>query len=376
MAWRTLSQLESPDVGGQRNTGYLWLAYSFFFFIDPVLSHNRRLWIASGITYAVFLALYLTYMYTHRLLLRRLIVAAFYLMGVGTLPYNGGGSCFFIFSAAMLPFTMTSVPRTTMVMIAQAVGIATEGMVLHLNPINTTIAILFSTVVGATNIFIAIQKRADFKLRLAHTEIEQLAAVAERERIARDLHDVLGHTLSLIVLKAELAGRLIDLDPQRAAREIGEVEDTARNALAEVRETIGGYRARGLPSELEHARSTLQAAGVSLSVESSVPQLPVTEETVLCLAVREAVTNIVRHACARHCTVRFTTNVDGRHTLVIADDGPNPVIREGNGLRGMRERIQSLGGDLLLTTGPGVTLSIELPRSAGARQIASSCTSA
>ncbi|HSY67797.1 MAG TPA: sensor histidine kinase, partial [Edaphobacter sp.] len=204
--------------------------------------------------------------------------------------------------------------------------------------------------------------RADFKLRMANEEIEQLAAVAERERIARDLHDVLGHTLSVIVLKAELARRLIERDPARAAQEIAEVEKTARTALTEVRETIGGYRSQGLPAEMEQARNTLQSAGVALACESPLPHLHATEETVLCLAVREAVTNIVRHAHATHCSMRFAKSPDGFQTLLIADDGASPNLQEGNGLRGMRERVQSLGGRLSITTDPGVNLLIELPQ--------------
>jgi two-component system sensor histidine kinase DesK len=208
---------------------------------------------------------------------------------------------------------------------------------------------------------------------MAHEEIEQLAAVAERERIARDLHDVLGHTLSLIVLKAELAGRLIERDPQRAAQEIADVEKTARTALSEVREAIGGYRSQGLPAEMELARNTLQAAGVTLSCESPLPHLHAAEETVLCLAVREAVTNIVRHAQATHCRMRFTTSNDGYHSLLIADDGSHPNLQEGNGLRGMRERVQSVGGRLSITADPGVTLLIELPQTTTQRQLATSC---
>jgi two-component system sensor histidine kinase DesK len=190
--------------------------------------------------------------------------------------------------------------------------------------------------------------------------------VAERERIARDLHDVLGHTLSVIVLKAELAGRLVAIDPARAAAEMADVERTGRTALAEIREAIGGYRSRGLAAEIDAAHRTLDAAGVKLvaeykpDCESFSPQ----EETALSLAVREAVTNIVRHARATTCRLRFVTE-DGRRRLVVEDDGQHGVVREGNGLRGMRERVESLGGRFLLECGiaqnHGTRLTIELP---------------
>ena len=218
-------------------------------------------------------------------------------------------------------------------------------------------------IIGGGNIFFAQQRRADCKLRAAQEENVALAALAERERIARDLHDVLGHTLSVIVLKAELAGRLIDRDPQRAASEIAEVERTARNALAEVREAIGGYRARGLVAEIEAARRTLDAAGVTLQCDampSTNTGLRANEETVLALALREAVTNIVRHARATTCTLRFHME-DGQHRLTVADNGEHSATREGNGLRGMRERVEALGGRVLLDRTTGTRLLIALP---------------
>jgi two-component system sensor histidine kinase DesK len=372
MSDKPYRSMEGPDIGTQGNSGYIWLAYSAFFIIDPILSHSRRLWIESGVIYAVFLAIYVGYMRSRTTRQRHWLIVAFYLLGIVSFPINTGGSSFFIYSAAFLPFVVASVPFLVTALTVQALGLLLEGLFLHINPIALSLTVGLMIIVAASNAFIAKQKRADIKLRMAHEEIEQLAAVAERERIARDLHDVLGHTLSVIVLKAELAGRLIDRDPQRAAQEIADVERTARTALSEVREAIGGYRSQGLPAEMELARNTLQAAGVTLSCESPLPQLHAAEETVLCLAVREAVTNIVRHAQATHCRMRFATSGDGSHSLLISDDGAHPKLLEGNGLRGMRERIQSLGGRLSITADPGVTLLIELPQTAQ-RQLAAPC---
>jgi two-component system, NarL family, sensor histidine kinase DesK len=362
MSDRSYRSMESPDIGTQSNSGYIWLAYSVFFLIDPIMSHSRRLWIESCVIYAIFLVTYVSYMRTRTIRQRYGLIVAFYVLGVASFPINSGGSSFFIYSAAFLPFVVASVPIFITILIAQALGLLIEGWLLHINPIALTLTTFLMGVVGVSNAFIARQKRADTKLRMAHEEIEQLAAVAERERIARDLHDVLGHTLSVIVLKSELAGRLIERDPQRAAQEIADVEKTARTALSEVRAAIGGYRSQGLPAEMELAGNTLQAAGVALACESPLPQLHAAEETVLCLAVREAVTNIVRHAQATHCRMRFTISGDGYHSLLITDDGAHPKLHEGNGLRGMRERVQSLGGRLSITTDPGVTLLIELPQ--------------
>jgi two-component system sensor histidine kinase DesK len=372
MSEKPYRSMEGPDIGTQSNSGYIWLAYSAFFLIDPVMSHSRRLWIECGVIYAIFLVVYVSYMKARTIRQRHLLLVAFYVLGIVSFPINTGGSSFFVYSAAFLPFVVASVPVIMTIFVLQALGLLAEGLLLHINLIALLLTIFLMLVVGASNTFIARQKRADTKLRMAQEEIEQLAAVAERERIARDLHDVLGHTLSVIVLKAELAGRLIERDPQRAAQEIADVERTARTALSEVREAIGGYRSQGLPAEMELARNTLQAAGVALACESPLPHLHAAEETVLCLAVREAVTNIVRHAQATHCRIRFTTSGDGYHSLLISDDGAHPKLEEGNGLRGMRERIQSLGGRLSITADPGVTLLIELPQT-GPRQLAAPC---
>jgi len=372
MSDKPYRSMESPDIGTQGNSGYIWLTYSAFFLIDPIMSHSRRLWIESGVIYAIFLVIYVSYMKARTIRQRYGLIVALYVLGVASFPINSGGSSFFIYSAAFLPFVVASVPILVTVLIAQALGLLVEGWLLHINPIALTLTTFILCIVGASNTFIARQKRADTKLRMAHEEIEQLAAVAERERIARDLHDVLGHTLSVIVLKSELAGRLIERDPQRAAQEIADVERTARTALTEVRQAIGGYRSQGLPAEMELARSTLQAAGVTLACETPLPHLHAAEETVLCLAVREAVTNIVRHAQATHCRIGFNTSVGGYHSLFITDDGAHPKLHEGNGLRGMRERVQSLGGRLSITTDPGVTLLIELPQTV-APQLAAPC---
>jgi len=165
----------------------------------------------------------------------------------------------------------------------------------------------------------------------------------------------------VIALKSELASKLMERDPQRAGNEIREVEQIARQALSEVRDTIRGYRAKGLAAELAQAKITLETAGLTVQCDAaSSVQLPPMQESVLALAVREAVTNVVRHAQARTCRLRLEQE-NGSCRLEIQDDGRGGSSLEGNGLRGMRERVQMLGGTLERISDDGTTLTITLP---------------
>ena len=347
---------------------YLWLAYLIFYFIEPVVRRSLAFWLESLTFAAIFVGLYIAFLRLWRFWPRVLCIAAMYLLGAAVYPVNGGAIAFYIYAGALLPFVIASAPTVLLLLIGESALIIAENWLLHRNYVNAFMGVFFVLVVGGSNIFFAQKARADCKLRMAQEEIEGLAAVAERERIARDLHDVLGHTLSVIVLKAELAGRLLERggEPARIAEEIADVERTARSALTEVRETIGGYRARGLAAEMDAARNALAAAGVQLEIEGAPAResLRAAEETVLALALREAVTNIVRHARARTCRLRFAEQ-NGRHSLLIEDDGEHAASSEGNGLRGMRERVESLGGTLHLDRQHGTRLLIELPIASG-----------
>jgi two-component system sensor histidine kinase DesK len=343
---------------------YIWLSYSIFFFFEPIFRHSLRYWLQNLGIYVFFLAMYFALDVIEVRRVKLGILAAFVVLGIVTFPFNPGASTFFLYGACMLPFLLESVSWVVSLLMLDLVLLVGEGMLMKYNFFTYGIAAFFLLFGGLSNMWMARQKWLNNKLALAQEEIIQLAAVAERERIARDLHDVLGHTLSVIVLKAELAGRLMERDPKRAAAEIAEVESTARTALAEVRETIGGYRAKGLGAELAAARRTLDAAGVTLTYESAPNAeagLRATEETVLALVVREAVTNIVRHAEATECRMRLELSADAYHALLIEDNGKNAVTREGNGLRGMRERVLALGGRFSLKSANGTRLLIELP---------------
>ena len=369
--------MQSKSISQQQKRGstVIWLAYTAFLFFEPIFEPSLQMWLKTLAVFALFLVVFFTYVNTCNTRLRFSMIAATVALGIITFPWNPGASTFFIYAAGFFPFAVPRARWSIAFFAFESAILYAEGhLAHHTSMANAYMGIFLLVVIGGSNIFFAEQKRSDSKLRMAHEEIEALAALAERERIARDLHDVLGHTLSIIVLKAELAGRLIHQDPERAANEIADVETTARTALSEVREAIGGYRSRGLAAEIEAARRTLDLAGVTLILDSEnsgalgpdsrprVANVPLTagEETVLALALREAITNIVRHAQAKTCRLRFISE-QGHRRLIVEDDGEHPLTREGNGLRGMRERVEAIGGHVSLNRDSGTRLLIELP---------------
>ncbi|MFF2507347.1 sensor histidine kinase [Streptomyces sp. NPDC058067] len=195
--------------------------------------------------------------------------------------------------------------------------------------------------------------RTTVELRRARATVAQLAANEERLRLARDLHDLLGHSLSLITLKSELAGRMLPGDPEKAGKEVADIEQVSRQALVDVREAVTGYRRPRLAAELAGARAALSAAGIEADVPPDAPDgLPAEQEAALAWTLREAVTNAVRHSGARRCTV----SVERRQTLdgpvvelTVEDDGSGAAGgtgAPGNGLTGLRERVEGVGGDL------------------------------
>jgi two-component system, NarL family, sensor histidine kinase DesK len=339
----------------------LWVLYLGFFFVQPVVDHvSRKLWLLDGLGAVIFLILYWGIFLLERP--RPFVhVGGMVLLGVTFLPFNPGGCTFFIFAAAMIPFLVDTQGRAIAGLGIIAAIAAIEGFLLRASGLEMFWAAVFPVFIGAGNIFFAERNRMNRKLRKANEEIENLAKVAERERIARDLHDVLGHTLSVITLKSELAGKLIGRDPERAGKEIREVEQISRQALTDVRDAIRGYRSQGLVAELAQAKSTLETAGLTVQCDAATTmKLPAVQESVLSLAVREAVTNVVRHAQARTCRMRLEQQ-NGSCRLEIHDDGCGSSNGEGNGLRGMRERVEMLGGTLNRSTEAGTTLTITLP---------------
>jgi two-component system sensor histidine kinase DesK len=204
--------------------------------------------------------------------------------------------------------------------------------------------------------------RANAALRHAQEELADRAVDEERLRFARDLHDLLGHDLSVITLKAQLARRLMDRDPQTARRELADVEAVSRTALREVREAVSGYRQPALASELAGARTALDAAGIACTVEHAEVALPPSREAVLAWGVREATTNVIRHSGAQRCAIKIAVGLDEALLEVTDDGGAGPAVdgSDGTGLLGLEERAVAAGGRVVAGPRPGGGFGLEL----------------
>lgn len=365
----SLLAVRAQIMGGRHGghwTAWLMLVWSLWVFLTPIISPGifpNWLW-PTAVGFAVFLWLFYRAYYRDR---RQVIWCALGIaaLGYALTPFNGGALGFLVYACAFLAFCLP--PR-------RAIGTMLLLMALHsvlwflwlgwpwpymLN------AVLVGMAVGLMNISYARKMHADAVLKLSHDEVRRLASLAERERIGRDLHDLLGHTLSLVALKSELAGRLVQRDPAAARAEIDAVARVAREALAQVRAAVTGIRAAGIAAELASAKLLLESDGVVFKYAMTEAALPPRVETALAMTVREAVTNIQRHARASNAEVAFATE-RGDAIVRIVDDGRGGAIVPGNGLGGMRERIEALGGCLRIDSaaGHGTRIEARLPLAA------------
>ena len=336
------------------------LLWSVWVFITPIFDHYTWRWVLlTLVSYPVFLLLYArccidSRRYTHRYAL------ALVAMALLLLPWYPSGLTYFIYGTIMLRSCRMSLWRYMAVLLALNTICMIEVWQLHYTW-QAVIWIPFtSVIIGLAVHAESMNDEKDAELRLSHDEVRRLAALAERERIGRDLHDLLGHTLSLITLKLELSRKLFDRDNEAARREVEEAEKVARHALSEVRAAVSGIRATDLAAELAAARLMLESSAISFECDELPPSLPLEVERGLALVLREAVTNIARHARATQARVS-TTITNHVLRLSIQDNGRGGIGDHGNGLCGMHERVRALGG----------TLEVESPRGQGTRLLIS-----
>lgn len=254
--------------------------------------------------------------------------------GLTTLPY--------VVAIAMFSLRLWLTLVVVVSAVAAPVVLARVGAI---EPGSAFQSLVVALVAAATGIVRFIEARD-----VTHRRLErELEIVAERDRVARDVHDVLGHSLTVLAAKAELAERVLDSDPERARAELAQIRSLTREALAEIRATVAGIRVARLGAELDGARTALAAAGITADVPADPEVVDPRHRLVLAWVLREAVTNVVRHSAAQRCTVTLAA-----HGLTVADDGRGRVdATEGNGLRGIRERVAAAGGRLDVRPGPG-----------------------
>ncbi|HRN59850.1 MAG TPA: sensor histidine kinase [Chiayiivirga sp.] len=344
------------------------LVWSVWVFMTPLFSGGpygfTPLWfILTAISYPLFLLLYLTAIFAAP---RIAYASALAMVGLCfvLLPWYPSGLSYFVFGCVMMQprrsgglygyLALLIALNVALVAYASHIGYVWQAMVW----IPTVTAII-----GVIVMVERVSHQRDAALKLSHEEVRRLAATAERERIGRDLHDLLGHTLSMVALKSDLAARLVERDPAAAREEITQVGHIARDALTQVRGAVSGIRAAGIAAELASAKLLLETDGTAfdyrIDTRASEVTLPSEVENTLAMAVREAATNIQRHARARHARIEFLLEAD-HAVLRIADDGRGGVITPGNGLAGMRERIGAVNGELHIDSPPGEGTKIEV----------------
>lgn len=330
-----------------------WLVYLVFYAM-PWLWQAPTGWqlAAAAAGVAVFLPVYLV---SHRLAGARLIAAAAVMLMIGIVltPFGGSWTVFPIYAAAeaarVQPVRRAIAAIVAIAAITAANGIAWGQPILWWLP---GILLVIATG-GATISRVAFYARTQ-ALLASQEEVRRLAGTAERERITRDLHDVVGRTLTLAALKAELAAKLASRDATAAEAEMRAVAAIARDGLAEVRAALAGQAGGTLAHEVAASAGALAAAGIRASLAGDGAAIPADAGALLAMTLREAVTNVIRHAEAGACTIDFAMEA-GAARLIVADDGHGRSFREGLGLTGMRQRLAAAGGSLSILPGTAGT---------------------
>jgi two-component system sensor histidine kinase DesK len=276
-------------------------------------------------------------------------------------PIGVGGVLVFCFIMAGVSFPIR---KAVWVLL----GLALMQVVLTLiriEPLPAATGSLFNSVlVGCVGVAVRLLWQSYTQLLEAREQLAHAAVGEERLRFARDLHDLLGQNLSVLVLKSELVAKQLPADADEGVRqEMRDIAQVARKSLNDVREAVAGYRRPTLAAEISNARSTLRAASITFLVEDGVGPLPAEQDTVLAWCLREAVTNVVKHSGAAKCEARLLC-VNGTARLEVADDGKGATsLQGGSGLAGMRERVETVGGTIEVgsKTGGGLQLKVAVP---------------
>ena len=273
---------------------------------------------------------------------------AMLVMGLGVITVTQASPFVLLYGTATLAFIL---PAAWSVILDGAALLIAIGLLALMGRLEDSVGDLVSVAsVTMAMFFMANLVRAIRRLEHANKEIAVLAVTNERERVARDLHDLLGHSLTTITVKAGLARRVLESsgDIPRAVEEIREVEGLTRSALSDVRATVSEYREVSLSAEIVGARAALRAAEMEADLPHAVDNVAPEFQNTFGYVLREAVTNVLRHSGASRVKVRL-----GRDWLEIEDDGNAVDVKQGNGLRGLTERLAAIEGTLTTSVRPG-----------------------
>ena len=365
---------------GRALAGVIWLAFILFPLVNAIATKDttsgRVLTIAGAVIFTVAYAWMVLIMFDPGLSKTRYALTGTLLVVAIALTLHAPDQWWFLFTycaaclALVTPLDVgvpAIVALTAVAVVCTAVAGGGGGQTISAG--TTTVAI------GLLMLLMHNLRERNQELTEARAELAKAAVAAERERFARDLHDLLGHSLSVIAIKAELAGRLLPGDAERAGSEIADVEQVARQALSEVRQAVSDYRKPTLDGELEGARMALTAAGIDAEFERPPAALDPEVEAVLAWTVREGATNVIRHSGARHCQVRVRAGERDAGVEVL-DDGAGKAGgsatsngHAGNGIAGLRERAERVRGRIEAgrrADGDGFRLAVSVPTTGAA----------
>ena len=340
---------------------YVWLVYLAMFFI-PLFTprqHPHLEWI----TYSASLVFLFIYFNGYHAKGWRILnhIIALTLLAIAVAPYNPFSSVFTVYAAAFC-MLVPSIPNQIRVLTAVISVTAVSSFVFSLSIYFYLPALTFGTFIGVINIYQREIARKRQALKLSQKEVKKVATIAERERIARDLHDAVGHHLAVIALKAELAEKQLDKQPDKTKDTLKELQQLARDTLKDVRSVVSGYHAASLDEEITNTKAVLQTQGIDVECDYQSVDLNEAVSRDLALILRELVTNIIKHAHAHRVRIRVDCEQDllGLH---VKDDGRGFQKQEhqGSGLKGITQRVERLGGKLELSTQHGTDIQIRIP---------------
>lgn len=337
-----------PRTERYRYSPYVWLIYLFFFFVSFFANVRPPLDYALMIVgIAAFLYLYFNIYWVNQARVKFNIIGII-AIGTGLTFLSQGASVLFVYAGAFCCM-LGSPSKAIKAIVLIILYVILLSVVFKLSPYFYLPGIVFTSFIGGINIYQHEIDKKNKALELSQQEVQQLAQTAERERIARDLHDLIGHTFSVLTLKADLAGKLIDRDPDKAKQEIKELENLSRNALSQVREVVSGFRSADLKAELAATKYLLHSNDIDF--DYSLSQLAINESLnkELAVIVKELTTNVLKHANATKVTAAIEQGEKGL-SLSFYDNGKGlrQSDNKGFGLQGIRERLQQWQGELTI----------------------------